>query len=99
LAGKKRKHQPTRKSSRARKLTKPTEAAPTGEMKIVTQAKFVAKAKMGVRAALKLDLRPAEEDRQALLKCLRSWLGEARDLRTKGASGGGQVWSGSQDFS
>jgi hypothetical protein len=60
-------------------------------------AKFAAKAKMGVRAALKLDLRPAEEDRQALLKCLRKWLGEAKALR--GGASGGQVWSGSQDFS
>ncbi len=57
----KRKQQPTRKSSRARKPTEPT------------------------------------EDHQALLKCLRKWLGEAKALR-RGASGG-QVWSGSQDFS
>jgi hypothetical protein len=95
-----RKQQPTRKSSRARKPTVPMEAAPTGQMGFVSHAKFAAKAKMGVRAALKLDLRPAEEDRQALLKCLKKWLGEAEDLRRgkKGASGG-QVWSGSQDFS
>jgi hypothetical protein len=52
-------------------------------MRFVSHAKFAAKAKMGVRAALKLDLRPAEEDRQALLKCLRKWLGEAK----AGASG------------
>jgi hypothetical protein len=92
------KQQPTRKSTRARKPTQPTEAAPVGQMNIVGCAKFAAKAKMGVRAALKLDLRPAEEDRKALLKCLKKWLGEAEDLRKKGASGG-QVWSGSQDFS
>ncbi len=53
---------PTRKSIRARKPTQPAEAAPTSQMMSVLAAKVATKATMGVRAALKLDLRPAEAD-------------------------------------
>ncbi len=62
------KQQPARNSSRARKLTKVFEAAPSDQMKFAKDAKFAAKAKMGVRAALKLDLSPTKEDRKALLE-------------------------------